>query len=872
MLNEIASRCQNLSWTLLSLLAFGGTVQGQDATIPESERQALIALYESTDGPNWTRQSNWLGPSGSEAQWFGVTIEDGHVVRLRLWANGVDGILPPQIGDLGELRELSFCSNPCSCLERIVLPATGGVQPRCSPAAPFNFIDGPLPQQISNLSKLEVLDLEETQIGGELPAFVGDLPSLKELRLGGNSFTGGIPEEWGQLTQMRFLDLWGSRLSGPLPSLVGNWAELEFLRLFNNQLEGEIPVELANLPLLNTLALSGNRLSGTIHTQLGEMPSLSFLGLSRNALTGTVPPELISIRSLHLDYNALQIDPADREAFGELASSIELTQTRPPGNLLAEQVGGRSQIRLRWDPIEYTDGPGTYRISMSMSPAGPFEVIAQTESKGTASAILTGLPVGQEHYFRLQTGTDPNPFNDNGLLSDPTPTVAATLSDPPPPAQLLLPSLQASADRQTGIALTNLSAQPAEVQLTAFGAEGLPLSLDSNPALVNLPPGNHLGSLVNEIFGAVAAGQIGWVEAQSANPDLAALFLLGNLERLDGTTAIVEQSRRLFFSEILDGQQAWQGGPAQTLLQIVNPNDEPVEVQLQFSPEDEQSLDGPLIAQVEIAPRGFLSQSAGELFQADLSGISGRVEAEVVQGPGAVGFELVEIGSGAALAGLPAVGQASSNSLYAAQVVSGAGFATRLTLGRLHSRNSFAFVSLIQDGRPPLRKSVRLQVTRSIDIGELFELDPQVLTVASLFVETNAPFIGDVLIVQGAPTRSAVAFPLQQGAFREAVFGQIASNPEVYSGFALFNPGTEASQVTLQAFSSAGRLLGEKELLLGPQRRTAQLLRELLAEQGQLGGYLRMQASSPIVADEIIGDFRGEFMSAVLPVVIDPDS
>lgn len=871
--NKIASRCQKPGWILLALLAFGGTAQGQDAAIPESERQALIALYESTDGPNWVHRSNWLGPVGSEAQWFGVTVEAGHVTRIVLHANRVEGALPPEIGALEELRELSLCSNVCYCSERLIpSPQAVRIQPRCTPAVPLNFIEDPLPQQLKNLSKLEILDLEETRLSGELPAMLGELTSLKELRLGRNSFTGGIPEEWANLTQLRFLDLHGNRLSGPLPGLVENWGELEQLALPDNDIEGEIPIELTGLPRLGSLLLSGNRLSGTIPDKLGDLPSLRFISLGRNALSGRVPASLAHIAGLHLDYNALRIDPADREAFGELAPGIERTQTRPPTRLLAEQVGGRSQLRLRWIPIEYTDGPGNYQISVSSSPEGPFEVIAQTESKGTASAVLSGLAVGQELYFRLQASTGPNDFNDNGLLSDPTPVVAASVLAPPPPARLYLPSLQASDQGQTGIALSNLSGEPADVQLTAFGADGLPLALDSNPAFVALPGGNHLGSLASEIFGPVAAGQIGWVEVQSANPDLAALFLFGNLERLDGTTASVQHSRRLFFSEILDGPQAWQGGAARTLLQLVNPDDEPVAVQLQFRPEEPESLSGPLIAHVEIPPRGFFSQSVGELFNADLSEISGRVDAEIAEGMGVIGFELVEIGAGTALAGLPAIGQASSDSLYAAQVVSGAGFATRLTLGRLESRHSFAFVSLIRDGRPPLRKSVRLDVTQSIDIAELFELDPQVLTVGSLFVETNAPFIGDVIIAQGTPTRSAVAFPLQQRAFREAVFGQIASDQQFYSGFALFNPGTEASQVTLQAFSSAGLLLGEKVVRLEPRRRTAQLLRELLPEQGQLGGYLRMQASAPIVADEIIGDFRGEFMSAVLPVVIDPGS
>ena len=51
---------------------------------PASDHDILIALYETTDGPNWLNSDNWLtdAPLGD---WYGVdTDASGRVVRLDL--------------------------------------------------------------------------------------------------------------------------------------------------------------------------------------------------------------------------------------------------------------------------------------------------------------------------------------------------------------------------------------------------------------------------------------------------------------------------------------------------------------------------------------------------------------------------------------------------------------------------------------------------------------------------------------------------------------------------------------------------------------------------------------------------------------------
>ena len=54
-------------------LALLSVVNISYAQIPQEERDALIALYNSTDGANWKDNTGWMGEAGTECDWKGVT-------------------------------------------------------------------------------------------------------------------------------------------------------------------------------------------------------------------------------------------------------------------------------------------------------------------------------------------------------------------------------------------------------------------------------------------------------------------------------------------------------------------------------------------------------------------------------------------------------------------------------------------------------------------------------------------------------------------------------------------------------------------------------------------------------------------------------
>ena len=66
----------------------------------ETDRAALVALYNATDGAHWRNNTNWLSarPLG---EWYGVTTDGaGRVVELDLGFGELTRALPPKIGNL----------------------------------------------------------------------------------------------------------------------------------------------------------------------------------------------------------------------------------------------------------------------------------------------------------------------------------------------------------------------------------------------------------------------------------------------------------------------------------------------------------------------------------------------------------------------------------------------------------------------------------------------------------------------------------------------------------------------------------------------------------------------------------------------------
>ena len=164
---------------------------------------------------------NW-GAEISIYEWDGVTIggSPNQVQGLDLTEMGLTGEIPPELGRMAGLRELSLGRNE---------------------------LTGEIPPELARLTNLTQLWLYFNQLVGEIPPELGNLTNLQNLNLNGNWLAGEIPPELGSMT-----------------ALQGLW-------LGDNRLTGIIPPELSNLTSLDILYLSGNRLTGCIPRPLRDI-------------------------------------------------------------------------------------------------------------------------------------------------------------------------------------------------------------------------------------------------------------------------------------------------------------------------------------------------------------------------------------------------------------------------------------------------------------------------------------------------------------------------------------------------------------------------------------------------------------------------
>ena len=232
------------------------------------DRDALVALYKSAGGENWTSSANWLSDEPLE-KWHGVyTNGDGRVAHLWLQSNGLKGKLPRALGGLTQLVELYLDLNDLSG----GLPPVGGLGSLVSLGLSGNDLSGPIPRALGNLPNLVDLHLTSNRLSGSIPPELGRLGDLRYLRLAANDLSGPIPAQLASLARLAVFNAGGNRLSGPIPPELGSLGELTELLLWQNNLSGPVPPELGNLAKLTVLHLASNDLSGPLPAALAELP------------------------------------------------------------------------------------------------------------------------------------------------------------------------------------------------------------------------------------------------------------------------------------------------------------------------------------------------------------------------------------------------------------------------------------------------------------------------------------------------------------------------------------------------------------------------------------------------------------------------
>lgn len=247
--NEIITKPSN-NYQNLVLESYSRYVDPSESMVIDS--LALVALYNATDGQNWTNNTNWL--QTPVENWYGITIggDACSVVNIDLQSNNLQGTIPVGLAQMSNLNELNLANNQ---------------------------LIGTLPQELETLHFLQKIILTNNELSGTVNIDFEKLPYLKNFEVASNQFTGSVPASMSCAVNLEVIDLQ------------------------KNQLSGTIPEELTHLTQLKQLLLNHNELRGTLPTFTET--SLQILNIANNQLLGSVPDmsNLINLTELVLQNN-----------------------------------------------------------------------------------------------------------------------------------------------------------------------------------------------------------------------------------------------------------------------------------------------------------------------------------------------------------------------------------------------------------------------------------------------------------------------------------------------------------------------------------------------------------------------------------------
>ena len=781
-------------FALASLVVLSGDnalAQGSVA----GDRLALVALYNATDGANWTNNTNWLS-NEALSEWFGVSTDvNGRVTRLYLHLNGLNGAIPVELGGLASLQELFLFRNELSGAIPVEL---GGLASLTRLHLSQNELSGEIPAELGNLTSLKWLFLHENELSGEIPTELGSLTSLKWLYLTQNMLSGAIPVALGKLTNLEYLSLSQNELSGAIPVELGNLTSLYFLALSRNMLSGEIPTELGNLTSLQELSLWSNMLSGEIPTELGSLTSLKRLYLTQNMLSGAIPAELgdlASLQILYLNGNAdlagplpltlsalsqlsvLDIRettlcaPADTE-FRAWLATIDFQgavcgpppppppppspggggggppsggggprQTVPdaPRNLLADATGGA--VTLMWGTPEDDGGAVITDYEYRIDQRGDWISIGSTATTHT----IAGLVNGTAYVFQVRA------VNRIGRSGPSLPAEATPIAQ----VVLDLAHFANGAGIISEVVLVNVAPHPIRPALYFYDQEGEPIAAESMVDVLGDLGIQEDGGLTirteMEPLGELTISTHGRGDLVSGSVKVAAYGTIGGVLRFDLSgigVAGVQVSQPL--RDAIFPVRRREGGIA-TGMALHNREEEAAVVSCRLM------KNGAVLEEVEIplAANGQVARFIGEVFTAtDTSDFVGLVRCTAEGVARFTGMALELDAGNRIFTTLPVVkvnrGRAGEAALDFAHFANGASIVSEMVFMNLETQPSGPPLSPFHTAIPPTRPVIYFydQKGNPIDPALLVDLteDLEIQADGSLTVQTEMEPLGELTI------------------------------------------------------------------------------------------------------------------------------
>ncbi|CAJ1952950.1 unnamed protein product [Sphenostylis stenocarpa] len=236
---------------------------------------------------------------------------------LSISSNSLEGGVPKSFGNACALGSLDLSYNNLNIDLQVIIHHLSGCARNSLQKLSLgeNNINGTF-LDFSIFSTLEVLDLSNNQLNGNIPEVVWLPANLEVLSISSNSLEGGVPKSFGNACALRSLEMSNNRFSGEFRTIIHHLSgcarySLEVLNLGMNQIKGTLP-NLSTFTTLKELYLYGNKLNGDIPKDIQFPPHLEDLDMQSNFLKGVLSEyhftNMSNLKTLELSDNSLALD------------------------------------------------------------------------------------------------------------------------------------------------------------------------------------------------------------------------------------------------------------------------------------------------------------------------------------------------------------------------------------------------------------------------------------------------------------------------------------------------------------------------------------------------------------------------------------
>ncbi|XP_011043822.1 PREDICTED: phytosulfokine receptor 2-like [Populus euphratica] len=410
---------------------------GLKTTTQSCDPNDMLALKEFAGKlTNGSIITSWSSKTDC-CQWEGVVCRSNisgsihsRVTMLILSKMGLQGLIPPSLGRLDQLKSVNLSFNQLSgglpselsslkqledldlshnllsgqvsgVLSRLLSIRTLNISSNlfkedllelggCPNLVAFNMSNnsftGRISSQICSSSKgIQILDLSANHLVGDLEGLFNCSRSLQQLHLDSNSLSGSLPDFVYSMSALQHFSISNNNFSGQLSKEVSKLFNLKNLVIYGNQFSGHIPNAFVNLTFLEQFVAHSNMLSGPLPSTLSFCSKLHILDLRNNSLTGPIDLNFSGMPSL------CTLDLASNHLSGPLPNSLSVCRELKILSLAKNELTGKI-------PESFANLSSLSFLSLSNNSfvdlSGALTVLQQCQNLSTL--ILTKNFVGEE--------------------------------------------------------------------------------------------------------------------------------------------------------------------------------------------------------------------------------------------------------------------------------------------------------------------------------------------------------------------------------------------------------------------------------------------------------------------------------------------